>query len=124
MRKVLALYISILISIVGAAQTATIIGCSEEYANQTISVYQYGDYFTKNEELIGTFTTDETGYFSFTFNCETTREIYMYLGVYKAFLFVSPNSEYELAMPPYEEKTLAEELFLCCALQRLRFPSG
>lgn len=110
MRKQLALCVAIFISVLGFAQKATIIGCSEEYANQTISVYQYSDYLTKTEELVGTFTTDATGYFSFTFDCETTREIYMYLGIYKAFVFVSPNKEYELAMPPYEEKTLAQEL--------------
>ena len=110
MRTFIAIITTLLISFVASAQTATIIGCSEEYANQTISVYQYSDYFTKNEELLGTFTTDATGYFSFTFECTTTREIYLYLGIYKAFLFVSPNKEYELAMPPYREKTLAEEL--------------
>lgn len=110
MRKFVALYISLLFPFIVSSQTATIIGCNEEYANQTISVYQYSDYFTKNEELIGNFTTDASGYFSFSFECKTTREIYMYLGVYKAFLFVSPGKEYELAMPPYQEKSLAEEL--------------
>lgn len=110
MRKFLALYSLIIISFAGFCQQATIIGCSEEYANQTISVYQYSDYLTKTEELVGTFTTDATGYFSFSFDCPTTREIYMYLGIYRAFLFVSPDKEYELAMPPYEEKTLAQEL--------------
>ncbi|MCQ2959833.1 MAG: TlpA family protein disulfide reductase [Bacteroidales bacterium] len=110
MRKVIAFFSILFAAFIAHAQKATIIGCNEEYANQTISVYQYSDYFTKNEELIGTFTTDGTGYFSFTFDCTTTREIYMYLGIYKAFLFVSPGSEYELAMPPYQEKTLAEEL--------------
>lgn len=109
-RKFVFFCIACLLSLCGFPQKATIIGCSEEYANQTISVYQYSDYFTKNEELIGTFTTDGTGYFSFTFDCPTTREIYMYLGIYKAFLFVSPDKEYELAMPPFEEKTLAQEL--------------
>lgn len=110
MRKILAIYFLLSLSFLTFAQTTTISGCSEEYANQTISVYQYSDYFTKNEELIGSFKTDVMGNFTFTFDCKTTREIYMYLGVYKAFLFVSPNKEYQLAMPPYEEKTLAEEL--------------
>ncbi len=110
MRKSIIILIAFFISYTVYSQTATIIGCNEEYANQTISVYQYSDYFTKNEEQIGTFTTDASGYFSFTFDCKTTREIYMYLGIYKAFLFVSPGKEYELAMPPYQEKTLAEEL--------------
>ncbi len=110
MRKGIVFCLALLVSLCGFSQTATIIGCSDEYANQTISVYQYSDYLTKTEELIGTFTTDETGFFSFTFDCPTTREIYMYLGIYKAFLFASPNKEYELAMPPFREKTLAEEL--------------
>ncbi len=110
MRKRLAFYIAFLFSLAVSGQTATIMGASEEYANQTISVYQYSDYFTKNEELIGSFKTDAMGNFSFSFDCSTTREIYMYLGVYKAFLFVSPDKEYEIAMPPRQEKTLAEEL--------------
>ena len=110
MRRRLAFYIVFLLSLVATAQTATISGASEEYANQTISVYQYSDYFTKNEELIGSFRTDAMGNYTYTFNCSNTREIYMYLGIYKAFLFVSPNKEYEIAMPPRQEKTLAEEL--------------
>lgn len=110
MRKILAIYLTLFLSFEIFAQTVTINGSSEEYANQTISVYQYSDYFTKNEELIGSFTTDALGRFSYTFDCKTTREIYMYLGIYKAFLFVSPEKEYEIAMPPYEEKTLAQEL--------------
>ena len=110
MRKRLAFYIVYLISLAVSGQNATIFGASEEYANQTISVYQYSDYFTKNEELIGSFKTDAMGNFSFSFNCSATREIYMYLGIYKAFLFVSPDKEYEIAMPPRQENTLAEEL--------------
>lgn len=91
------------------SQTTTIKGCDKEYANSTIDVYQYSDYFTKIEEKVGSFSTDSSGCFSFTFPCTEIHEIFMYLGIYKVFLYVKPGEEYELAMPPFEPKTLAEE---------------
>ena len=92
------------------AHQTTIKGCDKEYSNKKIDVYTYSDYFTKMEEKIGSFSIDSSGCFSFTFPNDEIHEIFMYIGIYKAFLFVKPDMEYELAMPPFEEKSLAEEL--------------
>ncbi|HON52756.1 MAG TPA: redoxin domain-containing protein [Bacteroidales bacterium] len=90
--------------------TTTIFACDREYANMHIDVYKYSDYFTKIEEKVGSFNVDSLGCFTFSFPNNTTQEIFMYLGIYKVFLFAEPGMTYELAMPPFEEKTLAEEL--------------
>ncbi len=91
-------------------QTCTITGVALEYAHMNISVFQYSDYFTFTEEKIGTFNVDSIGEFSFSFPLTQTQEIFMYLGIYKCFLFAEPNSTHEIILPPLVQKTLAEEL--------------
>jgi hypothetical protein len=114
MNKRIYFFIALLITICNPSsifsQQTTIKGCAKEYANKKIDIYRYADYLTKNEEKIGTFSVDSVGNFNYSFNCHTTHEIYMYLGIYKAFMFVQPNKEFELVMPPFEEKTLEDGL--------------
>lgn len=122
MKSVVIVIVSFLYAIHSFAQdTTTIHACDKEYANKRIDVYKYSDYFTKIEEKIGSFHVDSTGCFSFSFPLSTTQEIFMYLGIYKVFLFAEPNMTYELAMPPYDEKTLAEELDPYFVPQELSF---
>ena len=87
----------------------TIQGAAPDYANQTIVVYTYSDYFTKLEEKLTSFTVDAQGNFSATFPCADVREIFMYLGVYKCFAYAVPNKTMELLLPPLIEKDLADE---------------
>lgn len=87
----------------------TIYGTAPDYANQTVTVYSYSDYFTKLEEKLTSFTVDETGNFSVSFPCDDVREIFMYLGVYKCFVYAVPNKTMELLLPPRIEKDLADE---------------
>ncbi|MDR0941261.1 MAG: redoxin domain-containing protein [Bacteroidales bacterium] len=87
----------------------SIYGTAPDYANQTITVYAYSDYFTKLEEKLTSFTVDETGHFSASFPCNTVREIFMYLGVYKCFAYAVPGKNMELLLPPRIEKDLADE---------------
>jgi len=110
MKRIFFVTICVLFSINLFAQTTTIKGCDKEYANKQIDIYQYTDYFTKLEEKIGSYTIDSVGCFSYTFECKQIHEIFMYIGVYKVFLYVKPNLEYELAMPPFEEKSPSDEL--------------
>ncbi len=88
----------------------TIQGSAPDYANQTIAVYAYSDYFSKLEEKVTSFTVDKEGYFSASFPCVNVREIFMYLGVYKCFVYAVPDKTIELLLPPLIEKDLADEL--------------
>jgi len=91
-------------------QTSTIKGEALEYANMDIRVYRYTDYITFTEMQIGTFHVDSTGFFSFSFPLQYTQEVFMYVGIYKCFLFAEPDSTHEIIMPPRIDKTLVEEL--------------
>ncbi|MCL2329049.1 MAG: redoxin domain-containing protein [Bacteroidetes bacterium] len=87
----------------------TIQGTAPDYANQTIIVYTYSDYFTKLEEKLTSFTVDAQGNFSASFPCAAVNEIFMYLGVYKCFVYAVPNKKMELLLPPLIEKDLIDE---------------
>jgi peroxiredoxin len=92
------------------AQTCTLRGNAPEYANQSIVLYSYADYFTKLEDKLAAFTVDSQGNFSLSFPCAKIREVFMYLGVYKGFVYAVPGKTMEIALPPLTEKTLADEL--------------
>lgn len=92
------------------AATSSIHACHEEYANKTFTLYSYTDLITKTEEVIATITVDSLGCFTTEIELNATKEVYLYAGAYKLFLYVQPNQHYTIALPPYSEKTLAEEL--------------
>ncbi|MDR1761704.1 MAG: redoxin domain-containing protein [Bacteroidales bacterium] len=97
-------------NVVCAQQTqCTIQGNAADCANQTITVYAYSDYFSKLEEKITSFKVDAQGNFSASFPCADVREIFMYLGVYKCFVYAVPGKTIELMMPQRIEKDLADE---------------
>lgn len=85
-------------------------GTAPEYANQSIVLYSYSDYFTKMEVKLTTFTVDSTGNFSVSFPCNAVSEVFMFLGVYKCFVYAVPNKNIELLMPARIEKSLADEI--------------
>lgn len=89
---------------------STIMGNAPEYANTEVTLYKYHDYFTKKEVNIGRFTIDSLGEFSWTFPQPHTQEVFMYLGVYKCFLFAEPHAVHDIILPPRQDKTLVEEL--------------
>jgi len=97
-------------SIVDTLSQTRFFGESIEYANEDVTVYKYTDYFTKSEQIVGTFHIDSSGTFDYTFPIDQTQEIYMYLGIYQCFLFVEPDSSYHILLPPRQDRTLAHEL--------------
>jgi thiol-disulfide isomerase/thioredoxin len=90
------------------AQQTTIKGTAPSYAGKTIEVKYHQDPFTYHENIIGSFKVDEKGNFSYQFDNKTTRLVFLPLGIYKAFLYVEPNSEYQLRLPKKRELSTAQ----------------
>jgi peroxiredoxin len=87
-----------------------IFGNSVDYAGMKINVYKYSDLITHLEQEIATIHIDDSGNFSTNINIDFTQEICMYLGLFKTYMFVEPGKEYEIALPPRQDKTMEEEL--------------
>ncbi len=95
---------------IDSCKNVRIYGTAQDYANKSIAYYKFIDYFNYSEEVIDSFYIDSAGNFDFCFEMENTQEIFMHLGKYKAFIFVEPQKSYNVAFPPYTEKTLADDL--------------
>ncbi|MFQ3579643.1 MAG: hypothetical protein SNJ71_05850, partial [Bacteroidales bacterium] len=87
-----------------------IYGNNIEYRNRTITIYCFSDYLTKQEDSLTSFTIDSTGSFRCMIPINETKEIFMYLGIYKGFLYIEPTKTYELVFPPKKEKEMADIL--------------
>lgn len=92
------------------ADMVTLKGNAPEYEGVTISFLKFSDQITYTEKELCSTTVDENGNFECSFGCEETIYVFIHLGVYEAFLFAEPGKTYEIILPEFKEKSLADEL--------------
>ena len=92
------------------AQNVTISGTANDYIGDSIPIYKYSDYITYNQEALAYFIVDSTGAFFTEFNVDDISYVYMYLGVFRAEMYLEPNSNYTIILPPLVEKETKDEL--------------
>ena len=95
-----------------AAKDTTVLleGRAPSYAQSTITFYQYSDYISQDTSRLCQVTVDQQGSFSCSFPLEHTIKAFTDLGPYKGFVFLEPGKQYQLSLPPREEKTQAQKL--------------
>ncbi|MBK8805233.1 MAG: redoxin domain-containing protein [Bacteroidales bacterium] len=94
------------------AKPVKIFGFAPEYKNATLTFQKYTDYISLQKLDIAKFDIDSLGNFSVVFDTDRTIEIFVLLGIYKAYIFVEPGGKYEVVLPPRQDKTLVHELNL------------
>lgn len=89
---------------------STTIRCSNtEYAGKQLNFYRFSDPISGEKELAFTLKFDATG------NCnadiKTTQTIYTFcdFGIYRGMLFLEPNATLNLKLPPFREKSFANQ---------------
>lgn len=87
-----------------------IFGTAEEYAGKILEFSAYSDYITKTKTIVAKSTVDSSGYFEAHIDCKYTIQLYLELGLNEGTFYAEPNGVYELALPPFEEKTMAHKL--------------
>ena len=102
--KYIFLIFILLFSILGFSQTVVISGTANDYIGDSIPIYKYKDLVTYDEELINTMYVDSSGVFSIKLNIDEITYIFMYLGVFRAEMYVEPNTNYQIKLPPAVEK--------------------
>ncbi|MEA1897721.1 MAG: hypothetical protein U9N53_08680, partial [Bacteroidota bacterium] len=85
-------------------------GYAPTYQNDTISFYHFPDPVSKVPVEIGQCPVDELGVFRFEFESDETWQVFANLGVFQVYLFAKPGKEYEVKLPPKQEKTLNDIL--------------
>jgi len=100
----------LLFTVLAGAQTVTLSGTAKEFSGDSIEILKYTDFITYNTEVLGYIVPDKSGSFSVDLNVNDITYIYMYMGIYKAEMYVEPSKDYIIDLPPKDEKTIADEL--------------
>jgi len=85
-------------------------GTIPDYAGQKLEFLTYSDQITFTEKLLCTATVDSSGRFECSFETSETIYMFLYLGIYEAFIFTEPDKEYVLLFPEKTEKSISDNL--------------
>jgi len=88
----------------------TLYGNNIEYAGQIIKVCKFSDYISKQFEIISLDTVDENGDFSLSYFQNETLLLNIPLGIYEAIIYTEPARNYQVVLPPFQQKTKADVL--------------
>ena len=100
----------LLLTVLAGAQTVTLSGTAKDFSGDSIEILRYTDFITYNTEVLNYITPDTSGNFSVDIKVDEITFIYMYMGIYKAEMYVEPDKDYIIDLPPRQNKTTAEEL--------------
>jgi peroxiredoxin len=92
------------------AQKVVLKGTIPEYSGKTLTFLTFSDQVTYTEKELCSSVVGSDGTFSCSFDVNVPTYIFLHLGVYEAFIFVQPGTEYDLLFPELKEKTMADKL--------------
>ncbi len=81
------------------AQVVTVFGNAKSYSGDTLSIYTFDNYITKNKKSIAKSLVDNQGNFKFKINIEKTCETFIDLDVFEGILFIEPSKNYNVILP-------------------------
>lgn len=87
-----------------------VFGNAPEYKSTEIYFYKYSDQITYLKEKLFELKIDQDGNFDQSFEISEITYVFAEFGVYFAYFYAEPNKEYELILPPFQERAL-EDLF-------------
>ncbi len=91
-------------------QNVSLTGNEKSYAGDELIFYSYNDLITNNEVALGNCIVDTSGDFEFNFTIDNTKIAFIYLEIYKGFIFLEPNSTYIIKLPPKSPKVLEDQI--------------
>jgi len=91
-------------------QKVTISGIAPDYAGIKLYPYLYADEITKLEEELDIININDSGEFYTEIKITNTKQLFIPLGANKGYLFIEPYTDYEIALPPREDKLLRDKL--------------
>ncbi len=108
--KLLLLVPTIFYSLQISAGEAILYGKSKAWAGSEIIFYKYKELITNSEEPLASTVVDSNGTFELKIPLQQTEYIFTHLGIYNLYLYAGPGSNYELVLPPFQEKSVADLL--------------
>ncbi len=100
----------LLLAIKGKADKAVIYGTAKTYAGKTLRIEVTTNPFLGIKKDIQSFKVAEDGTFRVEVDLKQTELVTIPLYVYAGFLYVQPNKEYEIKLPPFSALSPAQKL--------------
>jgi peroxiredoxin len=86
------------------AGSVSISGVNREYAGIEIVLLKYGDQISGAETILTRTQVSSDGSFSLSFDISETEIVFAYLGIYRVHLFAESGQNYEVILPPRQDK--------------------
>jgi hypothetical protein len=96
--------LSIFIQNAFALSESVIAGRDTNYAGLELTFYQYADQISNAEKEVGTCKVSDDGSFFLHVSFDEITFVFAYVGVYKIHLYVEPGRNYEIVLPPRQDK--------------------
>ncbi len=104
MRIFIIISASILIfafSVVAQKDNVVLKGTAKQFGGFNLSLQYITNYITNETADLGSFIVDEKGDFSFSIYLSDVTYAFIELGVLRGFIYLEPNTTYEIILPPY-----------------------
>lgn len=92
------------------AKKTTVSGKEPSYAGKTIRLNYYMDEVVGMQRTLDSCVVDTSGAFSFNVDIASPLQVFIPSETYNGFLFLEPGKKYEVTIPPFAERTLAQKL--------------
>jgi len=110
MRKLLILSLALAYAFLCMAKVATISGVESSYAGKQLKLESKLDEIVGLTQTLDSCLVDSTGRFHFKVDIDRAQQVFIPMETANSFLFIEPDKNYEVRIPSYSERTLAQKL--------------
>lgn len=105
--KIVCVVVAILV-FAQSAKATRLYGKSADYAGITIEIFTYADFISHLPKSLGAIQIDKEGNFDYSLNINDITYAYLNLGSYRAEIYLEPEVEYEIVLPPFTPRPDSE----------------
>lgn len=90
------------------ARATRLHGKSIDYAGITVEIFTYADFISHLPKSLGAMQIDENGNFDYSLEINDITYAYLNLGAFRAEIYLEPEVEYEIVLPPFTPRPDSE----------------
>lgn len=104
----LIIVVVFLMPLAALAGNVTLRGLAPDYAGFDINIERYDNFISRQRSSLAVINIDDKGAFSVTFDLDEVVYAFLDLGSYNAYIYISPNDDYQIVLPPHRPRSDAD----------------
>lgn len=92
------------------SQKVKLYGIGPNYKNETLSIYTYTDFISKNKQKLADFTIDSTGKFDCEIELNETKFVFFDIDIFHCVLYAKPSDKIFINLPKRTEKQVKDAI--------------